>query len=279
MKKDPIIDALVVLTSSVEEIESNHDEISIGQWYWIKWKTTDKEGNAEQYYDYDHEKFMPMPERELVCVMKLGSNYAEVKSPRRISSRIHLDKFNLELEPNPQAFFDKEISIKRAEIASTMGEINSLVASVGIGRQIAEGSNAIATLDENVSAESCKAELAKVKESLPELFSKMESILAQNGIDQKEPSGSPQYLPTSFHVDELNSDDSIIFIDVGGVGTVVIRNLPMKICVDIYPLQVAEEPVRSMEALHKELMAPEDEDELLPKLSGEVSDVLEEYEK
>lgn len=175
MKKDPI-DALVVLASSVEEIESDQDEIRIGQWYWINWKTTDKYGDVKQYYDYDQEKFMPIPERELVCVMKLGSNYAEVKSPRRISSRIHLDKFNLELEPNPQAVFDKEISIKRAEIAYTMGEINSLVASVGIGRQIAEGSNAIATLDENVSAESCKAELAKVKESLPELFSKMERL-------------------------------------------------------------------------------------------------------
>lgn len=46
-----------------------------------------------------------------------------------------------------------------------------------------------------------------------------------------------------FYIDEDNSDEQYLYVDVFGRGTVVIKAEDEGIVVDIYPLWVADEPV------------------------------------
>ena len=61
----------------------------------------------------------------------------------------------------------------------------------------------------------------------------------------------------TFFVDEFNSDDEYLYVDVAGVGTVIIKKDIEGIAVDIYPLHVADEPVASTWALYSELTKEE----------------------
>lgn len=67
-----------------------------------------------------------------------------------------------------------------------------------------------------------------------------------------------------FYVDEDNSDDQYLYVDVAGRGTVVIKVSPEGIGTDIYPLHVVDESVASTWATMAELTREEDE----PKAQG-----------
>lgn len=49
----------------------------------------------------------------------------------------------------------------------------------------------------------------------------------------------------TFSIDKVNSDNQYLFVDVAGVGTVVIKREEAGIVVDIYPLHVVDAPVAS----------------------------------
>lgn len=49
----------------------------------------------------------------------------------------------------------------------------------------------------------------------------------------------------TFNIDKTNSDDEYLYVDVEGLGTVVIKAQTDGIVVDIYPFQVVDEPVAS----------------------------------
>ena len=63
----------------------------------------------------------------------------------------------------------------------------------------------------------------------------------------------------TFEIDKLNSDDEYLYVDVAGIGTVVIKKDEEGIAVDIFPLHVVDEPVASTWALNNELLE-KDED-------------------
>jgi len=63
-------------------------------------------------------------------------------------------------------------------------------------------------------------------------------------------------LPT-FVVDKYNSDDEYCYVDITGIGTVVIKKDEEGIAVDIFPLHVVDEPVASCWALYSELTEEE----------------------
>jgi hypothetical protein len=53
-----------------------------------------------------------------------------------------------------------------------------------------------------------------------------------------------QYLD-SFKIDDANSDEQYLFVDVVGFGTVQIKREEEGIVVDIFPFHVVDEPVAS----------------------------------
>jgi len=61
----------------------------------------------------------------------------------------------------------------------------------------------------------------------------------------------------TFNIDQDNSDDEYLYVDVLGRGTVIIKNESEGIVVDIYPLHVADEPVASTWAHDNDLMKEE----------------------
>jgi hypothetical protein len=68
-------------------------------------------------------------------------------------------------------------------------------------------------------------------------------------------------IPDKFTIDDTNSDDDHLYIDIFGTGTIVIHTADEGICVDVFPLHVVEEPVTSTWALYDELIPDREEDE------------------
>lgn len=56
-----------------------------------------------------------------------------------------------------------------------------------------------------------------------------------------------QIIPTrtTFIIDDVNSDEEYLYVDIQGLGSVQIKAQPDGIVVDIYPLYVKDEPVAS----------------------------------
>lgn len=179
----------VVKPVDVEQLDAPESTIALGQWYWTEHETVDEDGDPITRYDHTLRQSVPVPARELVCVLKFGSNYVEVESLSGQSWRVHLDKIADELtfESNPEAVFASQAITQRATIAATLGEINDRCAALGISpsQQLGEARNetaALARLDGTKTADQHKSALAQAKEDLPELFEKLEhehKLLAQ----------------------------------------------------------------------------------------------------
>lgn len=61
-------------------------------------------------------------------------------------------------------------------------------------------------------------------------------------------------LNSSFTIDETNSDEEYLYVDVFGKGTVVIKRESEGIVVDIFPFHVVDEPVASTWAHDSDLV-------------------------
>ncbi len=62
-----------------------------------------------------------------------------------------------------------------------------------------------------------------------------------------------------YSIDELNSDDEYCYIDLEGIGTVVIKQDLEGLVVDVYPLNVADEPVASTWVRYEDFMGKDKE--------------------
>ena len=108
--------------------KSSNDGPVVGQWYWLKNKNygrKDSEGEPAEW---------------LVCAVKVGSNFVEVKWPRRNggwSVRVHIENFWTELrhEPNADREIQKRIAHHQKETARLMGEVQALTQRLGLARQ------------------------------------------------------------------------------------------------------------------------------------------------
>ena len=61
----------------------------------------------------------------------------------------------------------------------------------------------------------------------------------------------------TFKIDATNSDDEYLYVDVKGLGTVIIKSESEGIVVDIYPLHVVDEAVASTWAHINDLFHPQ----------------------
>jgi hypothetical protein len=58
----------------------------------------------------------------------------------------------------------------------------------------------------------------------------------------------------SFHIDNINSDDDSLFVDIPGVGTVCIRKDSDALHIDVFRLHVSDAPVVSLKVDYEKLL-------------------------
>lgn len=58
----------------------------------------------------------------------------------------------------------------------------------------------------------------------------------------------------SFHVDQSNSDDESLFVDIPGVGTVILQKGSDSLTVSVFPLHVSDNPVAEFEVAYGKLL-------------------------
>lgn len=148
----------------------------LGAWYWVRALPTD-EGT---YHGVDGQ-WHPNSARPdwLGCIMKIGSNFVELRSPQDHQLRVHLDDFytRLRVEPNPGAYLRQQVQRLAQEADEVMTEIKEVTARIGMTPQVRIGgqdSTALAVIGQQADPHAYKNALVKAKdEELPELFKRL----------------------------------------------------------------------------------------------------------
>jgi hypothetical protein len=148
------------------------DDISVGQWYWVK--DTDSDGKSTEWFG---------------CVMSIGSNYIELHSPHHrgySSTRVHSEKIYecLRPEKNATAVIQQQIEHYQTEVRGHLNEVREIMARLGVpnfmmlGSTSQETSNALVTMSHQPDIGAYKKSLVRAKDKqLPKLF---EAIKAAN---------------------------------------------------------------------------------------------------
>lgn len=139
-------------------------EIELGQWWWIQ-------GTPDEDEPGDDGKW-------LACVVKIGSNYAEVESPHGGSARILFANWyaTATRELNPERVLRGKVTEQRAESERIMGRIKEVTQLIGMApAQQDQSSTALASLSATSDIATYRTDLIKAKEdTLPALFKELE---------------------------------------------------------------------------------------------------------
>lgn len=163
----------------------------LGQWYWVKTTARpDREGRTL----FGHEG--RQGDERLMCAMKIGSNYIELRSPDNHqnghhSGRVHLEDFwsSLRHEPDALRILTQWAKRQEQETARLVNEIHRITARLGMtpaqaithapGASAAPAGGALVTLSATQDVSSYKSSLVHAKEvELPALY---EHLKASNG--------------------------------------------------------------------------------------------------
>lgn len=191
-------------------------ELALGQWYWVLPEKEDEEepedgatedlqgesglviagGNPDDDgSDEPEDRGAPAKGASLACVMKIGSNFCELRQPtvqgERIH-RVHLNDFWTQLirEPHPERYIGGQIGHWRNEVSRLVGELNKLSERLGLselralpgaGRAPgATGGSELMVLSGQIDPKSYKRALALAKdEKLPQLHKEIEHATQQ----------------------------------------------------------------------------------------------------
>ncbi|HDS1721657.1 hypothetical protein NPS53_09105 [Pseudomonas putida] len=158
----------------VEKVLSDFEKTELGQWYWVK---SDD----------------PSKQPRLMCVMEVGSNYAQLQAPESRNgyswARIHRDEFDdsLTFEPNADHQIQLMVAHYQEALAENLAEIQRLTESLGIapqlGHQTGDGegkSLALLSGQDDVGAFKSALILAQ-KETLPGLFEQNKKLSEELG--------------------------------------------------------------------------------------------------
>jgi hypothetical protein len=145
-----------------EREEHVPDEIKLGSWHWLQVAADDDE-----------------PAREaLVCVTRVGSNYARVKTPDGHAWRVHFEDWDLRTRPAPdhRAYVDERLAEQKTKVAGLLEEVRQVTARLGMAP--APGADAtgtaLATLSGQTDVGEYKTALERAKaDELPALFEKI----------------------------------------------------------------------------------------------------------
>ncbi len=152
--------------STVTRIESSEPErvesgnlIQVGWWYWVKWD------NRE--------------EKQLCCIIAIGSNYAELKGLSG-GNRIHLDEFSsqCERELNFKEIIRGKIEHHKVAVEGLLKQINELTRKLGVAPtgmlEHESDTRSLSTLNQQADVRDYKKELITAKETtLPALFNEV----------------------------------------------------------------------------------------------------------
>lgn len=144
---------------NTQEVEAP-ETIEVGQWYWVK-------GDKGRWFG---------------CIVHVGSNYVEVESPRRGTTRIHFDEFwdLCKFEPQPDAVIEKKIAQYQREVGQLLGRVKEVTAQLAITPSpMLNGAGETQALalrgQNNPDMKEYGAALVKAKEkTLPDLFKEIE---------------------------------------------------------------------------------------------------------
>lgn len=135
--------------------------IELGQWYWLKMFSKDKE-------------------ERVACVTLIGSNFVELVDPYGNNNRVHLDEFEgkCRLEPDPETVIRKNLDYYRSVVQDKLGEIKAITARLGVTNHqkldqhpAQESSRALSVLSGADNLKKYKKDLIQAKEKdLPALF-------------------------------------------------------------------------------------------------------------
>lgn len=157
----------------VTRIESEDSSPKVGQWYWVTYQGHD-----------DHWKkrtFTP-----LMCLMRLGSNYAKFAGlpedseyDRWSGIRIHFNEFakSCRFEPDPEGVIKGQIELHRRRVVALMDEVRQVTAALGVSQRAlpAEETQALVRASA-VPLKQYRQALEKAKDkTLPELFERIGS--------------------------------------------------------------------------------------------------------
>ena len=171
-----------------DRIDPDDDRLKVGDWYWLKQTERRLVGGGEgdevdDDYDPDEEEWEEVEvDPVLSCIVRLGSNYAKLKSVGGSSWRVHFDTFHEECTPEhaPDPIIDGKIGRYQEEVRSLMNEVKQLTAGLGITTSALPDnsespSQALAVASGTDDIKKHKDALIKAKEkTLPELFDKIE---------------------------------------------------------------------------------------------------------
>jgi hypothetical protein len=170
-------------SDSTKRVESD-DDLEVGQWYWVKQYGQDYIPNPENPDDEDDEILGPVYDKLpwLVCIVRMGSNYAKVQGVGNAEQRIHFDEFYEECtrENNPKSVIGGKLAQHQEQAGKLMDKVKQLTARLGIAprSELAEGgeapSHALAVAHGTDDIKAHKNALIKAKEeTLPDLFEKI----------------------------------------------------------------------------------------------------------
>jgi hypothetical protein len=160
------------VSKNSETLPNYYPEITIGQWYWVKYKKDPESNWIDPKID---------GELCLECVIHVGSNYVEMSDIYEACHRIHLDEFydRCKLESDPESIISKNTKEYQAKVQQLMGRVLEVTARLGVSAspELPSGSEtmALATVEAGRDFGTYKTDLVKAKEELlPELFKEIE---------------------------------------------------------------------------------------------------------
>lgn len=111
----------------VTRLESPAPTVAVGEWYWLR---VGKSHEGPDRVDPDGTCY------ELVCVVRVGSNYVKVENVARSHWRVHFEKFDDLLTPAAdgwQEFVAARIAEHRDEVNRLMGEVRLITQQLALG--------------------------------------------------------------------------------------------------------------------------------------------------
>lgn len=142
--------------------EGSDPIVNVGDWYWVE---SSGEGG-----------------KRFVCVVQIGTNYAEVESPNGSVERVHFDDFlrRCERERDPDAVIDSKIAEKKERVSALLLRVKEITSrlSISVGPTLTTGNEtmALSVRGSGQDMEGYGKALEKAKkETLPDLFKKIEN--------------------------------------------------------------------------------------------------------
>lgn len=159
----------IVPSDGAQRLNDGGEPVRLGEWYWVK--------RDRNLADEDEEKEF------FGCVVRLGSNFAQIENPYESWVRVHLDEFDklCRREPDPEGVIRGRQEHYRAVVRDRLAEIRKVTARLGLAGQDKLGhvqeaeTRALSVLSGADDVKRYEKSLVRAKdEELPALFKQVE---------------------------------------------------------------------------------------------------------